>query len=227
MSGAYWQEDRARGVLAEPGDAIDVMFALSGATVIPVDHAYALSQAVIAALPWLTKIEGAGLHLIRGADSGNGWQRPEGEQELLYLARRTRLKLRIPRAYVTEAAGLTGTDLEISGQRFTVGSTVVREIAPAGALYAHHVVDTESDEPAFLESAVAEFHKLGVACKKMLCGKSRSLALPDDRVRTRSLMVADMSSAESVVLQCRGLGPRRLLGCGLFVPHKGVRQSAL
>jgi hypothetical protein len=35
-------------------------------------------------------------------------------------------------------------------------------------------------------------------------------------------MVADLEAEESVALQQQGLGQGRMLGCGLFVPHKGI-----
>jgi hypothetical protein len=35
-------------------------------------------------------------------------------------------------------------------------------------------------------------------------------------------MVADLKKDESVLLQEKGLGDHRLLGCGLFIPQKGI-----
>ncbi|MBT4668468.1 MAG: hypothetical protein HOC17_04305, partial [Candidatus Ruthia sp.] len=43
-------------------------------------------------------------------------------------------------------------------------------------------------------------------------------------IHTRSLMVADLRKAESVKLQEQGIGKHRLLGCGLFVPQKGIES---
>jgi hypothetical protein len=31
-----------------------------------------------------------------------------------------------------------------------------------------------------------------------------------------------LAEADSLAVQCAGMGPARHLGCGLFVPHKGV-----
>jgi hypothetical protein len=58
--------------------------------------------------------------------------------------------------------------------------------------------------------------------RKALCGKATPLATPNGMVHTRSLMLADLSVEESVRLQQHGLGPHRELGCGIFIPHKGV-----
>jgi CRISPR-associated endoribonuclease Cas6 len=40
----------------------------------------------------------------------------------------------------------------------------------------------------------------------------------------RSLMLADLAVDESVKLQQQSLGTDRKLGCGLFVPHKDIRE---
>jgi len=35
-------------------------------------------------------------------------------------------------------------------------------------------------------------------------------------------MLAELSLEESVRLQQRGLGSHRSMGCGIFLPHKGI-----
>jgi hypothetical protein len=37
-------------------------------------------------------------------------------------------------------------------------------------------------------------------------------------------MVADLRKVESVTLQEQGIGEHRLLGCGLFLPQKGIES---
>ena len=80
------------------------------------------------------------------------------------------------------------------------------------------------DETAFLQGALRELEALGVRPKKMLCGLEKIIATPEQPIHTRSLMLAGLKQLESVTLQQRGLGPRRLLGCGLFIPHKDIRE---
>jgi hypothetical protein len=36
-------------------------------------------------------------------------------------------------------------------------------------------------------------------------------------------MVADLEPEQSVLLQQAGLGDGREFGCGLFIPHKGIK----
>jgi hypothetical protein len=56
----------------------------------------------------------------------------------------------------------------------------------------------------------------------MLCGRDVTLATPEGTYRTRSLMLAVATPAQSIALQREGLGEARKLGCGVFIPHKDV-----
>jgi hypothetical protein len=58
--------------------------------------------------------------------------------------------------------------------------------------------------------------------RKALCGKTLALATPEGALAARSLMLADLSLEESVRLQQHGLGSHRAMGCGIFLPHKGI-----
>src|SRR5258706_10272518 len=94
-----------------PGDIVDAVFAIS-CRCLPVDHAYALSQAVAAALPWFAQEPDAGLHLVHGAASGSGWMRPEGADAVLQLSHRARLALRLSPHRVDAAAALLRCPLQ-------------------------------------------------------------------------------------------------------------------
>ena len=37
------------------------------------------------------------------------------------------------------------------------------------------------------------------------------------------MLIADLDKATSLSLQETGVGPGRHLGCGIFLPHKGIR----
>ena len=64
--------------------------------------------------------------------------------------------------------------------------------------------------------------QINIKVSKMICGRCSEIRTTDATIFTRALMVADLEPEESVVLQQRGLGEGRILGCGLFVPHKGI-----
>jgi CRISPR-associated protein Cas6 len=220
----FWQESDKQENIAVPDDVVDIAFHISCRT-LPVDHAWVLSHAVLAELPWIEHETGAGVHTIHVADSGNGWMRPEGADDLLYLSRRTRLVLRVPAHRAGECKTLTGRTLNVAGQTLQVEQASVKPLAANPTIFSRYVVSAPGqDENTFLAAALRELDGLGVHPKKMLCGMEKSLATPNGPVRTRSLMVADLSLPESFILQQRGLGPRRSLGCGLFLPHKDIKE---
>ncbi|MHB1240204.1 MAG: type I-MYXAN CRISPR-associated protein Cas6/Cmx6 [Gammaproteobacteria bacterium] len=220
----YWDDDNKRAApYVPPDDIVDLAFAIS-CRCLPLDHAYALSQALREVLPWLAEDPGAGVHLIHGAESGNGWYRPQdAENELLYLSRRTRLTLRVPKGRLEAARALEGRTLDLDGYALEVGSGTLRPLSTLPTLFARYVVAREDhDEQQFLESAMAWLKELDISARKMLSGRAHPIHTPDGELFTRSLMVAELDPEQSVRLQQTGVGPGRAIGCGLFIAHKGI-----
>jgi CRISPR-associated protein Cas6 len=220
MSAMLGEDDSA--VDSVSGDIVDAVFAISCRT-LPVDHAYALSQAIQAVLTWFAAEPHAGLHTVHGAASASGWMRPEGEGALLQLSHRTRLVLRIPERRMQDAAALTGRTLDIAGFPMRVGRMSPRPLLRIASLFSRSVIFEDSgDEAGFLAAAAKGLRALGVEASTLLCGRDVTLATPQRTYRARSLMVTVGTPAQSLALQRHGLGEERKLGCGLFIPHKDV-----
>lgn len=219
----YWEEKTVGKAYVVPDDILDLAFAIS-CRCLPVDHAYALSQALVGALPWLEQEERAGIHLIHGAESGHGWQRPsDPETDVLYLSHRTKLSMRLPKERIGDAQALVGATLEVAGHRLELRAATTRPLSAMTTLQARYVVAAEhAPEERFLHDVADELARMGIIARKLLCGRSTVFKLPQGRLFTRRLMVADLTIEESVRLQQLGLGPGRKMGCGLFIPHKGI-----
>ena len=218
----FWQEEVDEQQFVVPDEVVDLLFKIKCDT-LPVDHAWALSQAIQTELSWFADEPLAGLHLIYGADSGNGWERPQGGEDLIYLSRRTRLVLRLPKHRVEDAQALSGRTLKIQDNPLEVGDSYTRSLAVTTTLYCRHLVtDTEMAEDEFLGLAVDALKRMNLRFKKVLCGKSRSFTTPEGELPTQSLMVAGLPLDDAITLQQQGLGPHRNRGFGLFVPHKTV-----
>jgi CRISPR-associated protein Cas6 len=203
-------------------EIVDAVFAITCPS-LPVDHAYALQQAIQEALPWFSEEPHAGLHTVHGAASGAGWLRPEGEDALLQLSHRTRLVLRLPERRLQDAATLVGRTLDIGGWPMRVAQLSARPLLRIASLYSRSVIfEGSMDEPEFLAAAAERLRALGIEASTMLCGRDVTLATPQRSYRTRSLMVTVATPAQSLALQRHGLGEARKLGCGLFIPHKDV-----
>lgn len=219
----YWQESNDNERFTVPDDIVDVVYSIRCRS-LPVDHAYALSQAIQAALPWFNGEERAGVHTIHVAESGNGWMRPDDPNALLHLSRRTKLVLRVPKSRIDDAGRLTGQTLDIQGNPLQVEQASVRPLSDLTTLFARYIVTDDADENAFLQEALKQLNDMGIRPKKMLCGIERVILTPQHAFRTRSLMLAELSLPESLRLQQQGLGTERKLGCGLFIPHKDIKE---
>lgn len=219
-----WQEESKQEEVVISQHVVDLVFEMT-CPCLPVDHAYALSQAVAQALPWFNQEAQAGLHLVHGAESSHGWSRPEEPESLLYLSRRTKLTLRLPQARREEAQKLTGMTLDIAGYPLKVGKASQKNLHPFPVLFARHLIaHPEEDEESFVHHTVQGLQALGIRCRKALCGKTFRFKLPrDEELFTRSFMVADLTPQDSVTLQQEGVGQGRKMGCGVFVPHKDIK----
>lgn len=220
----YWEENKPQQEFAVNDQVVDVAFNISCRT-LPVDHAYALSQSIQRALPWFANEDGAGLHTIHAADSGNGWMRPEDPQALLYLSQRIKLVLRLPKRRVDAAGALVGQTLDVAGHGLRIDKMTVRPLWRITTLFSRYVaICSDDDESAFLKAAIEQLGALGVRPTKMLCGLMTNIATPEGTLKTRGLMLAELTFDESMLLQQHGLGPQRKLGCGLFLPHKDIGE---
>jgi CRISPR-associated protein Cas6 len=224
----FWQESDQEQPANLPDDVVDVLFSLQCKS-LPVDHAHALSQAVLRVSPWLADEPQAAVHTIHVAGSQNGWERPaHGSEQLLLPSRRTKLGIRIPRTRLSELkAALEGQTLKIGDSSLTVGTGKTRALSAETTLFARYIVaDSTEDEERFMHRVAASLAQRGIKVRKALCGKTLSLTTPEGQLATRSLMIAELKVEESIELQRHGFGQHQTMGCGIFLPHKGIEAVA-
>ena len=218
----FWQEDDKKNDVTTSEKVVDLSFRID-CKQIPTRHAWELSQALYQVLPWMKEEPEAGVHQIHGAASGNGWERP-ADGELIHLSKRTRMQLRVPTSRVSDASELVGKTLDIAGHLVKVGKMSTRSIDPFSTIFARYIVVPEgTTEDEFLQLVVDELNSRELSVRKLLCGIGHTFELNGEKIETRSLMVADLDKASSVALQETGIGPHRHFGCGIFVPHKGIK----
>jgi CRISPR-associated protein Cas6 len=207
--------------MVEKEQIVDAVFAIACRS-LPVDHAYALQQAIEEALPWFAQEPSAGLHTVHGAASGSGWMRPEGADALLQLSHRAKLALRLPAHRAQEAAALVGHTLQVAGWPLRVEKMTLRPLSRITTLFSRCVVLAADDEVAFVSAATGELGALGIRAERMVCGRVTPVATPERTYQARSLMLAGLGLEQSLLLQRSGLGAGRKFGCGLFIPHKDI-----
>jgi len=214
------------GLLEVKGDTVnayvDLSFPLVGRT-FPLDHGYSLYAALCRLLPHLHEHRTVGVHPIRGDAAGGG---------LLRMAERSRLQVRTPAGLIPEFLALAGKVLEIDGHALRVGVPQVLALRLTTALAARLVTIKGFTEPVpFLEAARRQLEALGVSRQAVVeiplapIGGARGgqplrrvLRIKDRTVVGFAVRVLHLTAAESVTLQERGLGGRRHMGCGIFVP---------
>jgi CRISPR-associated protein Cas6 len=223
----FWQDqDDEKQQFVVPDNIIDLSFKVQ-CTELPLDHAYALSQSIQNVLPWFANEEHTGIHLIHGAESGNGWIRPQEPDATLCLSKRTRFMLRLPKHRVEDALKLVDQTLHVAGNDIILSKPNQKALSVLPTIFARYVVipnmgDQLEDEEAFLNKTAEMLRKEGIHVKKMMSGLAHVLRMPDKNLYTRSLMIDGLKIEESIYLQQNGLGEGRLVGCGLFMPHKGI-----
>ena len=221
-----WEDDdKKKDEFQVPDDVVDLCFKIN-CKQIPTMHAWELSQAMYQALPWLELEAEVGIHQIHGATTGNGWERP-ADGELMHLSRRSKMNLRVPKEKIEDAKSLTGQTLDIAGYSVEVGEATVKLLNPIQTIFSRYIIVpegvNEDDENAFVEWVVEELKQRDITVRKMLCGIGHSISTPEGEHATRSVMIADLDKPTSLKLQEKGVGEGRHLGCGIFLPHKGIR----
>lgn len=222
----FWQEEENKQQYKVSDNVQDLVFDIE-CRELPVHHIYALSVALQAQLPWLKDEPQAAIHEIHLAGSQNGWERPDPALgQNLVLSRRTKLTLRLPKHRIEDAQNtLLGVNLNIDGHRMTIGKAKTKSLAKQGTIFCRNLVlepGEVEDEMRFLRRMVEEMSKRNIQVKKAMPGKRIDVHTPNGPITTRSLMVANLTTDDSVALQQHPMGTHRLLGCGIFLPHKGI-----
>lgn len=190
---------------------VDAVFPISGPT-LPRDHAQALQQILCSHWPWLGSDALSGVHPIKVV---------HGSDDQALLSQRARLLLRVRAQRMDQLTALAGIDLSVAGHRLRLGQPHLRELRPHATLYAYKVAAENLDEVAFMAAVERELRELEIGGERV-CGKRQRMLVSGRALDTFSLMLHALPVQQSLRLQQHGLGPHRLLGCGIFVPHKSA-----
>jgi CRISPR-associated protein Cas6 len=205
---------------------IDLWFVVTGTAPLPADHGYHLYAAISRALPAAHEPNGIGIHPIRG--------RLIGDRQM-ELCDWSRLTIRVAPERIADFLPLAGKQLNVAGRPVRVGVPEVHSLTPATVLRSRLVTIKVSarngdnpgppDESAFLAAARRQLDDLNVSPEAQLAaGKRRTLRIKDKEVVGYELLASALTAQESVALQDHGLGGRRHMGCGIFVPFE--RENA-
>lgn len=191
----------------EPSAMIDMVFELKG-DVLPTSYPFALWDELVRCAPQLAHDDLVGIVPLRTVQSG----------ENMLLPKRTKLTIRLPQARAEIASGLTGRELDISGNTLCLGACQPRPIQPHPTLHAQLVIGID-DEAGFLKAIQADLDAMSIQ-GRLICGRRQTLSDSSHTLIGHSLVIYDLAPAASLHLQNAGLGAGRQFGCGIFIPYK-------
>ena len=161
------------------------------------------------------------MHTLHGPDFGNGWVRSENDQ--IFLSKRTRLIVRIPKADINQIKLIEGSTINVLNNDIKIGKSIVKPFLVVRDLICRFVLcDQNQTEENFLFEIKEQLSIHGISIKKAICGKTKSIIIKGKNHFTRSLMIADLSKDHSILLQDLGIGSGRIYGCGILLPHKSI-----
>jgi CRISPR-associated protein Cas6 len=178
-------------------------------------------SAVSRLLPEAHQADGYGIHPIRGRQLGG---------RTLQLTEHSRLVIRTDAGEIARFLPLAGQPLRLLDRTLRIGVPQVRSLVPAVAVRSRLVTIKLPDvaaQPgdaaaeAFRAAALRQVGELGVCTEATLSlGKRRTLRIKDKEVVGYEVLVDRLTAEESIVVQENGLGGRRHMGCGVFVPER-------
>ncbi|QDU61034.1 CRISPR-associated endonuclease Cas6 [Planctomycetes bacterium Pan216] len=190
---------------------LDLSFRLRSESAIAADHGYLLYSALSTLVPRLHQGNGIGVHPIAGRQNGD---------RNLQLQSWSRMTIRTPETGIGELVGLAGKSLKVGGQSLGIGIPEVWPLVPATSLRARLVtIKGFLDADAFLEAARRQLADLGISNETIATvTRRRTLRIKDKEIVGFELLVEALSAEESIKIQEQGVGGRRHMGCGIFVP---------
>lgn len=207
---------------------VDMVFPVAGRK-LPWDHSYALYGALCRQVPALHAGLTAGVFPINGAPAGGGQ---------LKLSESSRLRIRVAPESVCRLLPLAHAEFDLEGYEFGLGAPTLEEVRPKPALFSPWVTFKGYLTPQpFLDRVETELRSREIEASFGLVrprssasreGKRGSLTDFVSRTRTIkgarivgfALLIQGLSVEASLDLSQRGLGGRRRMGGGLFMPAR-------
>ncbi|MEM7590645.1 MAG: type I-MYXAN CRISPR-associated protein Cas6/Cmx6 [Cyanobacteria bacterium P01_A01_bin.83] len=200
---------------------VDVVFPLKG-KLLPLDNGYLVYSALSDLCPNIHKRElDIGIHPIAGKPN---------RYKQLKLTQRSKLKIRIALEQISLIYQfLVEQTFKIGARQFHIGIPEYKALAPASSLYSRLVIIRPYRKPEdFIEAAQRQLERLEITGKINLLQKSNGqLQCRQLTMRKKEgtfplvgygVEVTDLSETDSIKLQQQGIGGKRKMMCGIFVP---------
>lgn len=190
---------------------LDLEFPVSSASGIKVDHGYHLYAGLSRTLVTVHSENGIAVHPIRGTQFGN---------RMLQLMPWSSVKIRSPQEKIADLIALSGKSIDVGDHKVRLGVPQLHALEPAAVLRSRLVtIKGFQDAATFVEAVRRQLNALEVSEQAILTvGKRRTIRIREKEVVGFEVILEGLTAEESIAVQETGIGGRRHMGCGVFVP---------
>jgi len=214
-------------VLIQSEEYVDLTFKLRGAP-IPLDNGYAIYSALSRVCPSLHELKSIGIHPIAGIPTRNN---------LLELTAQSRLKIRIHHQQIPLIYPyLAGQAFHISQNSYQLDIPDYKPLVSSESVYSRLVVIKGfQDSVNFIEAVQRQLDNIGIQGKIELLTRQdgtpqkRQLTINKEgkqfKVRGFGVKISELNPEDSLIVQEQGIGGKRKMMCGIFVPATRSKEE--
>lgn len=198
---------------------VDVVFGVSGDS-LPASHEYPLFAGISRLFQAVHANPAVGIFPVTGSFCG----------DVIMLTRDSKMRMRVPPDMIAGCIRMAGRTVNVGGIHIGLAPPNIYSLSPHPTLYARNVIIRQRDrsvEPGrFFQSAQAQLRRICTTGEVMPVlgddGKPvyHRVGVKEVNLLSHPVLVRGLSHEDSVALQSQGLGGKRRMGCGLFVPAR-------
>jgi len=198
--------------------SVDLVFPLRGQQ-LPADHNYALLGAVTNVVPEIKTNSDIGLLTAAGLGDRQG---------KITLNINAHFRIRTPVTKIPLVYPLAGKHLTLGIHKVQLGIPTVHPLKPASHVRSRIVVIKGYQEPASFVAAIQkQLAALGIKGEVSIPDHRGNPARKTLKIKKFTIVgftvdIQHLSKDDSIKLQTLGLGGKRHMGCGIFLPVKGA-----
>lgn len=194
---------------------VELSFGVIGQT-LPADHGYGLYSAIAHLCPEIHESKGISVQTIYGKPDRKG---------KIYLNHKSRLRIRVSIDQFSMFYSLAGRHLAIGSHQIQLDIPQIFTLQSSSQLRARIVTIKGFQEPeSLLDAANRQLQALEIAGKVSVLlnadgeADRKTIKIKSFSIVGFGLQVCDLSEQDAIKLQVYGLGGKRKMGCGVFVP---------
>ncbi|WP_162179653.1 type I-MYXAN CRISPR-associated protein Cas6/Cmx6 [Solidesulfovibrio alcoholivorans] len=190
-------------------NSLDLLFSITTRGNIPVDHAYSLYGALCRVMPTLHEHINILIHPIKGKYTGDGH---------LSINKSSHIRFRCKEQDVSKWLSLAGMSLSVNGCDLLVGGATAEQLISASVLRSAFVTTRNGhDENRFRQELARQLSDGKVVGETHILAR-KTMTIKEKKIVGFEVVVSGLDAESSIRLQEHGLGGRKKMGGGFFLP---------